>query len=283
MEDDNQQNEELMSSEISNSESDQSDDCSLHSIPNRKNTQSAIIYQELKRNDIQEIIQMKPININLYKKAFVHKSVVKYAKDNEELNDVDEFMTQSYERFEFLGDSVLNLIVAKYLFNKYPNSQEGHLTKIRTKLVNGKTLAMFAKKINLQKFLILNYKVENINGRNNDRILEDVFESLICSIFLDLGYNNAEKFVLNLINKYIDFDKILIDDNFKDILLRYCQTNFQTTPNYSIHEILGPPHNRFFKMKCIINETEYEIGEGKSKKDAEQIAAKKTLEFFKII
>lgn len=254
--------------------------CSSREALDNSLPQSAIMYTELNRVDIEKIIGMKPIDVNKYRKAFVHKSVVKNAKESSELPD---FMTESYERYEFLGDSVLNLTVAKYLFHKFPNSHEGNLTKIRTKLVNGKTLSLLANKLELSKFLILNYKVENINGRNNNRILEDVFESLICAIYLDLGFNYAEKFILNLIEKYINFDELLVDDNYKDILLRFCQSKFGTTPNYKIVETSGPPHNRTFKIYCYIQELEYKYGKGKNKKDAEQIAAQETLRYFKVI
>ena len=254
--------------------------CSSRETLDNSLPQSAIMYSQLNRIDIEKIIGMKPIDITKYRKAFVHKSVVKNAKES---NDLPEFMKESYERFEFLGDSVLNLTVAKYLFNKFPNSHEGNLTKIRTKLVNGKTLSMFANKLELGKFLILNYKVENINGRNNNRILEDIFESLICSIYLDLGFNYAEKFILDLIEKYINFDELLVDDNYKDILLRFCQNKFSTTPIYKITETSGPPHNRTFKISCYIQELEYKYGKGKNKKDAEQVAARETLKYFKIL
>ena len=271
-----------MKSELEN-ENDSSESlssCSSREALDNSLPQSAIMYTELSRIDIEKIIKMKPIDISKYRKAFVHKSVVKNAKESSELPN---FMTESYERYEFLGDSVLNLIVAKYLYNKFPNSHEGTLTKIRTKLVNGKTLSLLANKLELSKFLILNYKVENINGRNNNRILEDVFESLICAIYLDLGFNYAEKFVLDLIDQYINFDELLVDDNYKDILLRFCQSKFGTTPNYKIIETSGPPHNRTFKISCYIQDLEYKYGKGKNKKDAEQIAAKETLYYFKVI
>ena len=267
-------------SEISQSSDNSNISCSSRETLDNSLSQSAIMYTELNRTDIEKIIGMKPIDITKYRKAFVHKSVVKNAKES---NSLPEFMKESYVRFEFLGDSVLNLVVAKYLFQKYPNSQEGNLTKIRTKLVNGKTLSMFANKLELSKFLILNYKVENINGRNNNRILEDIFESLICSIYLDLGFNYAEKFILNLIEKYIDFDELLVDDNYKDILLRFCQNKFGTTPNHKITETSGPPHNRTFKISCYIQDLEYKYGKGKNKKDAEQVAARETLKYFKIL
>ena len=259
-----------------------SDDTNSCSSPDTKIsiTQSAINHEVLSRKDIENIIGMKPIDITKYKKAFVHKSVVKTAKDN---NEHPDYMKESYERYEFLGDSVLSLTVAKYLFNKYPNSQEGNLTKIRTKLVNGKNLAYLAKKLGLNKYLILNIKVENINGRNNDHILEDCLEALICSIYLDLGFDYAEKFIISIIEKFINFDELLIDDNYKDILLRYCQTKYGNTPTYTILETNGPPHNRTFKIVCIVDSIKYKCGIGKNKKDAEQISAKETLHHFKVL
>ena len=270
---------------ISSSNDDKVNDNGNSTCPLRESfdtslTQYAISYKEVTRADIEKIIKMKPIDIVKYKKAFVHKSIVKTAKQN---NELPEYMQESYERYEFLGDSVLSLIVAKYIFHRFPNSHEGCLTKLRTKLVNGKTLSLFATKLGLSKFLILDYKVENINGRNNNRILEDIFESLICAIYLDLGFNYAEKFIIDLIEKYIDFDEILIDDNYKDILLRFCQNKFGITPCFKVIETTGPPHNRSFKVSCFIQDIEYKYGKGKNKKDAEQLAAKETLRYFKII
>ena len=237
-------------------------------------TQLAISNIEITRKDIEQIIDMKPINIIKYKQAFVHKSIVKCAKEND---CIPEYMKNSYERYEFLGDSVLSLVVAKYLFNKYPNEHEGYLTKLRTKLVNGKTLSFLAEKLNLGKFLILNTKVENINGRTNKRILEDVFEALICAVYLDLGFDYAEKFIISTINKFINFDELLIDNNYKDILLRYCQNKYSTTPTYELIESFGPPHNKTFKIICLINGKKHKYGMGKNKKDAEQISAQETL------
>jgi len=242
--------------------------------------QIAINYTELNRKNIEEIIGMKPCDINQYKKAFVHKSVVKTAQKN---SIYPEYMHESYERYEFLGDSILNMVIAKYLFTLFPDEQEGLLTKKRTKLVNGKTLAFLANKLNLNKYLVLNTKVENINGRSNPRILEDVFEALICSIYLDLGHDGAEKFIISTFEKYVDFDDIFIDDNYKDILLRYCQSKFSTTPIYVILETTGPPHNRIFKILCKINDQAYKYGKGKSKKIAEQNAAEQTLKYFSVI
>ena len=164
------------------------------------------------REDITRITGYNPINVLTYQKAFIHKSVLRFLSDTE--------LKNSYERFEFLGDSVLNLIIADFLFRNYPNEEEGFLTKMKTKLVNGKTLAYFTKKLNLDQFLVISQNVEKINGRKNDRILEDIFEAFLCSIHLDLGYKYVEHFVLNNVLTFIDFNEIHEDNNYKDILLR---------------------------------------------------------------
>ena len=201
------------------------------------------------REDINKITGFNPINVLYYQKAFIHKSVLRFL--------TDENLNSSYERYEFLGDSVLNLIIANFIFLKYPDKEEGYLTRIRTKLVNGKTLAYLAKQINLNQFLIISKNVENINGRNNDRILEDVFEAFLCSINTDLGYKYAENFVLRLINKYIDFNLLEEDNNFKDILLRKCQQTMQINPEYELISTTGPAHKKVFTSVVIIKGIRY--------------------------
>jgi ribonuclease-3 len=222
------------------------------------------------REDVFNITGFNPINLEYYQKAFIHKSVLRFLS-NQNLNN-------SYERFEFLGDSVLNLIIANFIFNKYKTEEEGYLTRIRTKLVNGKTLSFLAKKINLNDFIIISKNVETIGGRNNDRIIEDVFEAFICAIYLDLGFKYAEVFVITLMNKYINFETIELDNNFKDILLRQCQKQFQISPEYELITTTGPHHTKTFTSIVIINGVRYKTGIGKTKKESEQNASKFTLE-----
>lgn len=229
------------------------------------------------REEIQRVLGIRPIQISHYQGALVHKSVLKYTQNNPH---AVEYMKKSYERYEYLGDSILNMVVAEYLFNKFPDKNEGFLTRIRTKLVNRQNLSFFSRKLNLGPYILMGYNVEKINGRNNDRILEDVFESLVCAIKLDLGLEKARRFIIDMIEKHIDFKSIIIDSNYKDILLRFCQSKLGTTPNYEIIETKGPPHNRIFKICCIIQGIKYNIGSGKSKKDAEQEAALNTLNRF---
>tara|TARA_B110001450_G_scaffold42652_1_gene38927 strand:- start:41243 stop:42043 length:801 start_codon:yes stop_codon:yes gene_type:complete len=224
------------------------------------------------REDINRITGYNPINVLTYQKAFIHKSVLRFLSDTE--------LKNSYERYEFLGDSVLNLIIADFIFREYPNEEEGFLTKIKTKLVNGKTLAFFTKQLKLDEFLVISQNVEKINGRKNDRILEDIFEAFLCSIHLDLGYKYVENFVLNTVLKFINFDEIREDNNYKDILLRKCQKLLQINPEYELTSTSGPGHKKTFTSIVIINGDRYCTGVGYTKKESEQMASKNTLEVF---
>jgi ribonuclease-3 len=120
----------------------------------------------------------------------------------------------------------LDVIVANYLFHKYPFKNEGFLTRIKTKIVNGAQLAKLARQIDLGKYILMSTHVENIKGRNSQKILEDAFEAFIAAIFKDLGFDVVNAFVVNIIEK-LDFTEILLQDNYKDVLLRYTQTNFK--------------------------------------------------------
>ena len=235
------------------------------------------------RDEIQLIIKMKVKNISHYQRALVHKSIHKAVKRYQG-TDIQEYIIQHNERLEFLGDSVLSLIVANYLFHKYPDQDEGFLTRIKTKLVNGTQLAKLAKSINLGKYILMSNHVQNIKGRDSQKILEDAFEALLAAIFNDLGFDAVNSFVLNIIEG-LDFNEILVEDNYKDLLLRYAQHDKikPSTPDYILISTDGPPHNRIFTVAVIINEIQHCQGTGKSKKQAEQVSAYFTLKKFNII
>jgi ribonuclease-3 len=179
-----------------------------------------------------------------------------------------------------LGDSVLGLIIANYLFHRYPENDEGFLTRIKTKLVNGVQLSKLARQINLGKYILMSNHVQNIKGRNSQKLLEDAFEAFLAAIFKDLGFDAVDSFVTRLIDA-LDFTEILFEDNYKDILLKYSQKVFGTTPEYDLLGTDGPPHNRTFNVVVKINGKNYSTGWGKSKKQAEQVAAEQTLKSFK--
>lgn len=232
------------------------------------------------REEIQEILGMKIKNITHYQRSLVHKSIYKAVKRYQGEKPIQEYLLQHNERLEFLGDSVLGLIVANYLFHKYPDDDEGFLTRIKTKLVNGVQLSKLAKQINLGKYILMSNHVQNIKGRNSQKILEDAFEAFLAAIFKDLGFDAVNSFITNIIDN-LDFTDVLYEDNYKDLLLKYSQRLFKNcTPEYRLINTEGPPHNRMFQVIVSINGTEYSIGWGKSKKQAEQNSAEQTLKIF---
>ena len=235
------------------------------------------------REQIQDIIGIKVKNVSYYQRSLVHKSIYKAVKRYSGTEPLQEYLLQHNERLEFLGDSVLGLIVANYLFHKYPDQNEGFLTRIKTKLVNGVQLAKLARQIDLGKYILMSKHVENIKGRNSQKILEDAFEALLAAIFKDLGFDAVNYFVINIIEK-LDFSEILIQDNYKDLLLKYSQTTFKnSTPVYSLVKSEGQPHNRIFTVVVSMNDNRYEEGTARSKKQAEQIAAENTLKKLNVI
>ena len=234
------------------------------------------------REEVQELLGMKIKNISHYQRALVHKSIYKAVKRYQGEKPLQEYLLQHNERLEFLGDSVLGLIVANYLFHKYPENDEGFLTRIKTKLVNGVQLSKLAKQINLGKYILMSNHVQNIKGRNSQKILEDAFEAFLAAIFKDLGYDAVDSFITSIIDA-LDFTEILFEDNYKDILLKYSQKTFKnSTPEYELVSTDGPPHNRMFQVIVVINKIKYSTGWGKSKKQAEQVAAEETLKGFKL-
>jgi ribonuclease III len=211
---------------------------------------------------IEQLVGTKIKNLDLYQKAFTHKSAL---KEYEQLNE-------SFETLEFIGDSVLGFVITKFLFDQYESKQEGFLTKARTKLVRGETLANIAKILGLEKMVVMDEKGMRNGWNNNPKILEDVFEALIGAIYMDLGLLHAKEFVLRIYNdpKYIDLNLIMIDDNFKDHLMRYCQLNNWQLPEYRV----SGHHEGIFYIDIYVNGQFMSRGAAKSKKQAEQNAAK---------
>ncbi len=235
------------------------------------------------REEIQSLLKMKVKNISYYQRALVHKSIYKAVKRYTG-NNLQEYLRQHNERMEFLGDSVLSLVVANYLFHKYPECDEGFLTRIKTKLVNGTQLAKLAKAIDLGKYILMSNHVANIKGRESQKILEDAFEAFLAAIFIDLGFDAVNSFVLSIIDT-LDFNELLVQDNYKDSLLRYSQHDKvkPSAPEYKFISSDGPPHNRTFTVAVTINGVQHCSGTGRSKKQAEQVAAYNTLKKFNAI
>ena len=213
-------------------------------------------------------------------------------------NKIMPLQKDSNEVLEWLGDGIIQSVIANYLYKRFKNQREGFLTKIRSKLVKTETLAKLALHLNFDKYLIISQHIEIMcNGRKNSRILEDSFEAFIGAIMNDFGakneadgYSICSTFIINIMQQKIDITELIInDDNFKDQLMRFYQKNFNGSfPKYEQKTLLTSINdkgitNKKFHM-IVHNNENIVIGEGiaRSKKEAEQKAAKAALMYFGI-
>ena len=184
----------------------------------------------------------------------------------------------SNERLEFLGDSVLSIVVSQYLFEHFTHLPEGELTKIRASLVCEKSLYEFAKQIDLGEHILLGKGEENTGGRERVSILADAFEAVIAAVFLDGGLEAAKSHILKFIPKDIDDRKPVSFSDHKTILQEIIQKNPEEKVEYKLVGQSGPDHNKAFKVQVRLNSNVIGTGIGRSKKEAEQMAAKEALE-----
>lgn len=212
-------------------------------------------------------IQFK--NLELLDHAFVHRSYVNEHR-NENIED--------NERMEFLGDAVLELAATKHLFEKCHDKDEGQMTSFRSALVKGKHLAEIAQNLELGKYLYLSNGEEKSGGREKKYILANVLEALIGAIYLEHGYNAAEKFIEEFILTRLD--EIISEGKHIDAKSQFqeiCQEKEDFTPYYEVIEEYGPDHDKHFVMGAYINDKMIAKGTGSSKQKAEEDAAKNAL------
>ena len=182
----------------------------------------------------------------------------------------------SYERLEFLGDAILEFVVSKELFKKYPEKSEGELTKLRASLVCEYTLSQIVKLLGLGEYIFLGQGENNSGGRNRSSILCDIFESILGAIYLDGGMNAATRYVKKHLLSDSDIVKESAFFDAKTSLQEYAQALGHRV-TYKIIKETGPAHNKTYFAACFIDDKEYGRGEAGSKKLAEQIAAHRTL------
>lgn len=182
--------------------------------------------------------------------------------------------TFSNERLEFLGDAVLELIISSHIFNKFPDLTEGELTKLRASIVCEDSLSKVSKKLKIGENLMLGKGEEQNGGRNRPSILADAFEAILGAIYLDGGFNDAEKFILEVLKDVIlqKKDSFKTNDS-KTLLQEIIQKNSQEPLVYKIISEEGPAHDKVFTVEVFHKGSSLAIGGGKSKKDAEQDAA----------
>ena len=204
---------------------------------------------------------------NLIIEALTHKSFKK---------------SYNNERLEFLGDAVLNLIVGEYLFNQFPTSNEGDLSKTRASLVNEQGFTKLAKYINLGDYIYLSDAEERNQGRLKASILSDAFEAIMGAIYIEAGIDKLKLIVLKLLQE--SYETITLDELFSDYktaLQEVTQARFGCIPEYKLEKATGPDHQKKFELSLWINNTIYATASGKSKKLAQQAAAKITLDKLK--
>ncbi len=220
-----------------------------------------------------EAIHYYPCNWKLFLQALLHRSYLQFLEEK----------SNSNERLEFLGDAILNLVVAEHLFLTYSNMEEGELTKLRSRLVNRKILAQCAKDLRLSDFMLLSTSAAQSIDNGSESIIADAVESVIGALYLDGGLEVAQKFIYAALLKNRDvFNSAIADDNFKSTLLEYTQAHSLGIPRYFVMHEEGPEHDRRFTIEVLIADQSYGSGFGRSKKEAEQAAAAKALEYLQL-
>jgi len=209
-------------------------------------------------------------NKDLLIQAFIHRSY---------LNENPDFYLFHNERLEFLGDAVLELVVTQYLFENYPKKQEGMMTNWRAALVNSKMLSKIAKRLDFNSFLLLSQGEEKETGKARQFILANTFEAFMGALYLDQGYDVCDKFIRQHLIKALP--EIIKKGLFKDAKSSFqeqAQEKVAITPSYKVLRETGPDHNKNFVVGVFLKEKLVAKGEGSSKQEAEEEAAKNGLE-----
>jgi ribonuclease-3 len=207
---------------------------------------------------IERAIGIRPMNIEHYRTALTHPN--------------SEFQPH-YERLEFLGDSALGYVTARFLYEKFPDKDEGFLTIIRTRLTRSSMLSTFAKELGLDMFIVMAGKSIYRGHHKSRKVLEDVFESLIGAILLDHSMLQARQFILNVYDKFVDWDDLMVDRNYKDILMRHQHQMKRSLPTYV--SVRDQETNHF--TVTVDLDGHRGVGRDKVKRQAEQKAAKGVL------
>jgi ribonuclease-3 len=219
---------------------------------------------------LEEKLGLKILNVEYFEQALLHRSY---------LHLLPKGQYQSNERLEFLGDSILGMIISDFLFRRNTNLLEGDLTKIRSWLVNKNSLSLCARRLELDRFLMVSFGTAKTLEKGGESILSDALEAIIGAIYLDSGFDSAKKFVIETLIPLLEDENILQDRNFKSLLMETVQAEGKQPPTYEVIEESGPSHDRTFVVGVVVDGKMLATGKGKSKKEAEQNAARKALEF----
>jgi ribonuclease III len=210
--------------------------------------------------------------IDLLDNALVHRSFV---------NENPALSCKDNERLEFLGDAVIGLCLSDLLVRKFPDYAEGQLSKLRAYVVSEQSLAGLARKLNIGDYLLLGRGEESSGGRTKASILSNAFEAVAAAIYLDCGFENTYKFLANVFEPLVEEGiKSVVYRDYKTALQEICQDRFKETPRYTLINEVGPDHNKVFEVSLSVAGMITTTGMGRSKKEAEQQAARRALEEF---
>ncbi|MBC5635930.1 MULTISPECIES: ribonuclease III [Ornithinibacillus] len=221
------------------------------------------------RKKLEQMLQIEFQNIDVIRQAFTHSS---YVNEHRDINTSDN------ERLEFLGDAVLELGVSQYLYRKYPQMPEGEMTKLRAAIVCEPSLETFARSLNFGDHILLGKGEEMTGGRNRPALLADVFEAFLGALYLDKGFDTALHFLEKHVFPKIDTGAFSHGMDYKSKLQEIVQQDKNQTIEYQIIEEKGPSHNKEFVAELRINDKVLGSGIGRTKKEAEQRAAKNALD-----
>lgn len=221
------------------------------------------------RDFIRGELGLKPRHLQVYEQSFTHRSWV---------HEQGLEPHHSNERLEFLGDVVLGLAVTEALLTRYSTADEGDLSKMKAQLGSRATLGEVGRRLDLGRFLKMGRGEEHARSQNLASLLGNAMEALTGAIFLDLGYETAAKFVVNTLEPEFARDLVALD--YKSVLQEFAQRRFRTPPHYQVLRTVGPEHRKTFEVLMKLNGRVYGRGRGHTKKDAEQDAARHTLQRF---
>ncbi len=225
--------------------------------------------KEKELDGFEKLIEIEFKDKDLLKQAFTHRSF---------LNEHKALKSKHNERLEFLGDAVLELVITHYLYEKYPDKNEGDLTSIRSALVNATTCAEVAKKLEVNDYLLLSKGEAKDTGRARQYILANALEAIIGAIYVDLGYESAQDFIMKHIapmTSQIVKEQLWVDAKSK--FQEKAQDIEGVTPSYKTIKEVGPDHDKKFTVAVFLGDILVSEGEGESKQDAEQSAARNAL------
>jgi ribonuclease-3 len=225
--------------------------------------------EDLSPSIVEALVGQPVGDLSIYRRALTHRSLLRASP---------EAPLRSNERLEFLGDALIELIVSETLYDRFPDKNEGELTRLRAKIVSGAALAQYARRMGLGAHLLMSENARQTEGRDNPSILADAFEALTAALYVDHDYAAAAQFVHEHALQPFDLENLAArDENYKSQLLERMQADGQPQPTYRVVHEEGPSHDKTFTVEAVVGDAVYERGTAGSKQQAEQEAARRTL------